>query len=435
MNFHQRRKLVRWRIATVLIVMPLCLLVSLNLVNAENWPQWRGPKLDGTSDERDLPVKWSMTENIAWRLAMPDRSASAPIVWVEKIFLSVADGKDLYLWCVDRQQGSVLWKRMLGGANRRQRKQNMSSPSPVTDGGNVWVMTGTGIIKCFDFAGGELWSRDIQKDYGRFGINHGYSSSPLLYEDSLYVQVVHGTKTDEPSYVLRIDKKTGKTVWRIERPSNAVRESLDSYATPALLKEGDVVQIVVLGGDCVTGHDVASGKEVWRGNGLNPTKNPVFHAVASPVVFDGVIYAPARVKPLTAFRTGGQADITNTHRLWTHNNGPHVTTPVTDGRFLYSVSDNGVMWCINAKTGEDIYGRQRLNPGTYSSSPVLADGKIYITNEDGLTSVVKAGPKFEILAENQLDGYCLSTPAISDGQIFIRTAQNLYCIGKRATGS
>ncbi len=426
---------MRRRITIALIVIPMCLLISLNLVIAENWPQWRGPKLDGTSDERNLPIKWSMTENIAWKLAMPERSASAPIVWGEKVFLSVAEDKNIYLWCIDRQQGNMLWKRLLGGENRRQRKQNMSSPSPVSDGSNVWVMTGTGIIKCFDFAGGEIWSRDIQKEYGRFGMNHGYSSSPLLYEDSLYLQVVHGTKTDEPSYVLRIEKKTGKTVWRIERPSNAVRESLDSYATPALLKEGEVVQIVVLGGDCMTGHDVGSGKEVWRANGLNPTQNPVFHAVASPVVFDGVIYAPARVKPFTAFRTGGHADITNTHRLWTHSNGPHVTTPVTDGQYLYSVSDNGVMWCINAKTGEDIYGRQRLNPGTYSASPVLADGKIYITNEDGLTNVVKAGPKFEILAENQLDGYCLSTPAISDGQIFIRTAENLYCIGKRATGN
>jgi outer membrane protein assembly factor BamB len=426
---------VRRRITIAFIVIPLCLLISLNFVIAENWPQWRGPKLNGTSDERDLPVKWSMTENITWKVAMPDRSASAPIIWGEKVFLSVADDKNIYLWCIDRQQGNVVWKRLLGGENRRQRKQNMSSPSPVSDGSNVWVMTGTGIIKCFDFSGGEIWSRDIQKEYGRFGMNHGYSSSPLLYEDSLYLQVVHGTKTDEPSYVMRIDKKTGKTVWRIERPSNAVRESLDSYATPALLKEGAVVQIVVLGGDCMTGHDVGSGKEVWRANGLNPTKNPVFHAVASPVVFDGVIYAPGRVKPFTAFRTGGQADITDTHRLWTHNNGPHVTTPVTDGQYLYSVSDNGVMWCINAKTGEDVYGRQRLNPGTYSASPVLADGKLYITNEDGVTNVVKAGPKFEILAENQLEGYCLSTPAISDGQIFIRTAENLYCIGKRAAGN
>jgi outer membrane protein assembly factor BamB len=231
---------------------------------------------------------------------------------------------------------------------------------------------------------------------------------------------------------LRIDNQTGQTLWRVERPTTAVRESVDSYATPTLLKYGDQVQIVILGGDCVTGHDLATGKELWRGNGLNPTNNPVFHAVASPVVYDGVIYAPTRVKPLTAFRAGGQADITNTHRLWVSNNGPHVTTPVTDGQYFYSVSDNGVLWCLNAKTGEDVYGRARLRSGTYSSSPVLADGKLYISNEDGVTTVVKAGPKFEILAENELEGYCLSTPAISDGQIFIRTAQNLYCIGKRA---
>jgi outer membrane protein assembly factor BamB len=424
---------MRQRLPLASMMALIFLIFSLHAVNAENWPQWRGPMLNGISNEKDLPVKWSMTENLAWKLAMPDRSASTPIVWGEQIFLNVADGKDLYLWRVDRQAGGLLWKRRLGGENHMQRKQNMSSPSPVTDGEKVWVITGAGILKCFDFKGNELWARDIQKDYGRFGLNHGYSSSPLLYGGSIFLQVVHGTKTDQPSYLLRIDKQTGKTIWRLDRPANAKGESRDSYATPALLKDGDTVQIVVLGADCVTGHDLATGKELWRGNGLNPTNNDVFHAVASPVVYDGVIYAPARVKPLTAFRAGGEADITNTHRLWTSDHGPHVTTPVTDGRYLYVVGDNGVMWCLNAKTGEEIYGRQRLKSGTYSSSPVLADGKLYISNEDGLTTVVKAGPKFEILAENQLEGFCLSTPAISDGQIFIRTAQNLYCVGRRVT--
>jgi outer membrane protein assembly factor BamB len=418
------------KLKLILVFAPLSIIISLNFVFADNWPQWRGPMLNGTSKEQDLPVKWGMTENIAWKLPMPDRSASAAIIWGDQIFLNVADGKEIYLWCVDRREGSILWKRLLGGENRRQRKQNMSSPSPVTDGRNVWVMTGTGILKCFEFSGKELWARNIQKDYGPFGMNHGYSSSPLLHENALFLQVVHGTKTDAPSYILRIDKNTGKTVWRIERPSDAIRESLDSYATPALLQEGETTQIVILGGDCITGHDPATGKEIWRGNGLNPTKNPVFHAVASPVVFDGIIYAPARVKPLTAFRTGGLADITNSHRLWTSNFGPHVSTPVTDGSYFYSVSDNGVLSCLNAKTGEMIYGRQRLKSGDYSSSPLLADGKLYLTNEDGLTSVIKAGPKFEILAENQLEGYCLSTPAISNGQIFIRTSEYLYCIGR-----
>ncbi|MGH9850690.1 MAG: PQQ-binding-like beta-propeller repeat protein, partial [Blastocatellia bacterium] len=276
-------------------------------------------------------------------------------------------------------------------------------------------------------------ARDIQKDYGKFGLNHGYASSPLLYQDSLFVQVLHGMKTDDPSYVLRIDKKTGKTIWRVERPTAAIRESPDSYATPALLRYGNNLEIVILGGDCVTGHDLATGKELWRGNGLNPQNNPMYRVIASPLAFDGVIYAPTRVRPLTAFRAGGRGDITETHRLWAFQNGPDVPSPVTDGKYLYTISDNGVAWCLDAKTGAEIYGRQRLKPGTYSSSPVLADGKIYITSEEGVTTVYKAGPQFEILAENSLNDYCLSSVAISDGQLFIRTAQNLYCIGKRVT--
>jgi outer membrane protein assembly factor BamB len=325
----------------------------------------------------------------------------------------------------------VGWKKLLGGGNHMMRKQNMSSPSPVTDGRNVWVMTGTGILKSFDFSGNEQWARDLQKEYGRFGLNWGYASSPLLYEDSLYVQVLHGMKTDDPSYVMRIDKKTGKTIWRVERPTNAQRESPDSYATPTLLRNGRNIELVILGGDCITGHDPATGKELWRGNGLNPDNNPFYRVIASPVVVDGVVYAPTRVKPLTAFRGGGRGDITETHRLWTFNTGPDVPTPVSDGKYFYSVSDNGVMWCLDARTGKEIYGRQRLRSGTYSSSPVLADGKLYVSNEDGLTTVIKAGPQFEILAENDLGDYCLSSPAISDGQIFIRTSKYLYCIGKR----
>jgi outer membrane protein assembly factor BamB len=307
----------------------------------------------------------------------------------------------------------------------------MSSPSPVTDGRNVFVMTGTGMLKGFDFDGKELWSRDIQQDYGKFGLNWGYASSPLLYEDSLFVQVLHGMRTDDPSYVMRIDKRSGKTVWKVERPTKAIMESPDSYTTPALLRHGRSIEIVITGGDCVTGHDLATGKELWRVNGLNPGNNPNYRIVASPIVVDGIIYAPTRVKPLLAIKAGGRGDITETHRAWAFQNGPDVPTPVTDGKYFYSVDDRGVTWCLDAKTGEVIYGPQRISPGTYSASPVLADGKIYITNEDGLTTVIKAGPKFEVVAESNLNDYCLSSPAISDGQIFIRTTQFLYCIGKR----
>ena len=236
--------------------------------------------------------------------------------------------------------------------------------------------------------------------------------------------------TDDPSYILRIDKKTGKTLWRMERPTKAIRESPDSYTTPAIVKTKTGVELVVSGGDCVTGHDLATGKELWRLNGLNPQNNPSYRIVASPVVLDDLVFVPSRERPLIAVRAGGRGDVFRSHFVWSTNNGPDVPTPVTDGKYLYIVRDNGVMFCYDAHTGAEIYGRQRVRPGTYSASPVLADGKIYVTSEDGVTTVVKAGPQFEMLAENDLNGYTLSSPVIVNGQIFIRTDSTLWPIGQ-----
>ncbi len=407
------------------------LFVSFTVIRADNWPQWRGPSLNGVSNEKNLPVKWTAEENVSWKVPMPGASGSTPIIWRDRIFLNVAEGDNLSIWCLNKSNGEVLWKKPLGAGNVKMRKHNMSSPSPVTDGRSVYVMTGTGILKGFDFSGKELWTRDIQKEYGEFGLNWGYASSPLLHEDSLYVQVLHGMKTDEPSYVMRIDKKNGKTLWKVDRPTNAIRESPDSYTTPGLLRYGKTTEIVITGGDCVTGHDPATGKELWRANGLNPDNSPMYRIVASPIIFDNIIYAPTRVKPLLALKAGGRGDITSSHVLWSTVNGPDVPTPVTDGKYFYVVNDRGIMFCLDAKTGAEVYANQRIKPGTYSGSPVLADGKIYITNEDGLTTVVAAGPKFEVLAENPLGDYVLSSPAISDGQIFIRTSTHLYAIGKK----
>lgn len=401
-------------------------------VSAENWPQWRGPSLNGVSAEKNLAVKWSATENIAWKLAVPSRSGATPIIWNNHIFLNVAlqDATgDLELWCVDRRKGEVLWKKPLGGGNMRQRKQNMSSPSPVTDGTHVWAMTGTGVLKAFDFTGKALWTRDIQADYGRFGHNWGFASSPLLHGDALYVPVLHGMKTDDPSYVLRIDKATGKTVWKVERPTDAIMESPDAYTTPALLTYGNATEIVVTGGDVVTGHDPATGKELWRSDGLNPRNIPSYRIVSSPVVAGGLVIAPTRERPMLALKPGGTGDVTTTHRAWSSDLGPDVPTPVSDGTLLYVVRDNGVVHALNLQTGAIVWGPERLRPGTYSASPILGDGRIYITSEDGVTSVFSAGPTFEILAENAVEEYTLSSIAISQGQLFLRTDKHLYAIG------
>ena len=400
-------------------------------LTAEEWPQWRGPMLNGTSSEKNLPIRWSTTENVTWKLAMPERSGSTPIVWGDYVFLNVGEGSNLSLWAVDRTSGAVRWKRPLSGGNRRMMKQQMSSPSPVTDGRSVWVMTGTGVLKAFDFSGKELWGRDIQADYGRFGLQWGYASSPLLFEDSLYVQVLHGMHTDDPSYLLRIDKATGKTVWRVLRTTRARFESPDAYTTPALLKHGDSTEIVITGGDVVTGHDPATGQELWRADGLNPSNDGSYRIVASPVVYGDLLFAPSRERPLLALKPGGRGDVTKSHVLWSFNNGPDVPTPVSDGTYLYSINDRGILYCLDARTGKVIYGPQRLRNATYSGSAVLADGRIYITDEDGVTTVIRSGPKFELLSQNDLQDYTLSSPAISDGQIFVRTASFIYAIGRR----
>jgi outer membrane protein assembly factor BamB len=399
--------------------------------SAEHWPQWRGPLLNGVSHEMGLPVRWSPTENIAWKLAMPDLSGATPIVWADRVFLNVAEGGQLFLWAVDRANGSVTWKRPLGGGDHRMRKQNMSSPSPVTDGRSVWVMTGTGILKAFSVSGEERWTRDIQKDYGPFGLNWGYASSPLLEGDALYVQVLHGMKTDDPSYVMRIDGQTGKTVWQVERPTRAVSESPDAYTTPTVVRAGGRTEIIVSGGDVVTAHDPATGKELWRVDGLNPDNHPYHRIVASPLVAGDLVFAPSRERPLLAIRPGGRGDVSTSHRVWSFDNGPDVPTPVSDGTYFYSVNDRGIVYCLDAKTGRTLYGPQRIKPGTYSASPVLAGGHIYITSEEGVTSVFKAGPAFAPVAENTVDEYVLSSIAVSEGQLFLRTSKHLYAIGER----
>ena len=183
----------------------------------------------------------------------------------------------------------------------------------------------------------------------------------------------------------------------------------------------------------MTGHDVNTGQELWRADVLNPTNDLAYRIVASPVVHGELIIAPTRERPMVVMRPGGRGDVAKTHIMWEFQNGPDVPTPVTDGTYLYVVNDRGIMWCLDAKTGKEIYGKQRLRPSTYSGSFTMADGKLYITNEDGLTTVLRTGPKFEILAENDFADYSLSSPAVSEGQIFIRTTGALWAIGKRAT--
>ncbi len=436
--------MIRKRVCVVLLLATL--LAPVYKVHAQdNWPQWRGPDQNGVSAATELPTTWSLTKNIVWKTALPSWSASTPIIWGDRIFVTSPSpaaseeekepgGKELLLLCISRVNGKELWRHKLHEGNWLYRKQNNTSPSPVTDGKHVWVVTGTGQVTALDMDGKVLWKRNLQKDYGDFGLNFGYASSPLLYDGKLILEVLHGFRTDDPSYIVAFDTMTGKELWRRERPTDAWAESPDAYTTPAVLTQGKVTQVVISGGDYVTGHDPETGKELWRAGGLNPEKRRNYRVVASPLVVNDMIYAPTRKRPLLALRAGGGGDVTdNIVWRWTGAGAPDVPTPVCDGSYFYMVDDRGRATCLDAKSGEVIWGPERTAQGIVSSSPVLADGKLYILNEMAVSTVLAAGPEFKLLATNELDGtYTLSSPAVSGSWLFIRTATHLYCIGKKA---
>jgi outer membrane protein assembly factor BamB len=410
-----------------------------------DWPQWRGPESNGTAPKaHNLPVSWSSSQNILWRTKLPSWSAATPAVLQDLIFATSAEEGSprlrseipgnpaldkIFLVAINRKDGSIRWQRQVDAGNRLFQKQNSASPSPITDGRYVWIMTGNGKLTCFALDGKEVWKRDIQAEYGKFGLNHGYASTPLLHRDRLYVQVLHGMLTDDPSYIFAVDKITGKTVWKMDRPTDARGESPDNYATPQMVKVEAKLQLVISGGDYVTGHELDTGKELWRMGGFNPSNNTANRTIASSLVIGENIFTPSmRGRPFVAFRAGGVGDITGKNQLWINNLGADVPTPTTDGKYIYILGDSGIMHCLEAVTGNIVYQGQRIENGTYSASPLLADGKIYCISEDGITTVVKAGPAFEILGKNKLESLTLASPVADDSQIFIRTADYLYCI-------
>ncbi len=428
----------------------------------EAWPHWRGPHHNGVTQAVGLPTKWSLTENIKWKTPLPSWSAGTPIIWGERIFVTSPSkgereagdwggqseapaqgrrggqtgrqdpgGPRLLLLCLSKKDGKILWERELDDKNEIHRKQNDSTPSPVTDGKYVFAVTGTGKVAALDMDGNEVWQTDLQRDYGPFGHNWGYGSSPLLHDGVLFVEVLHGMKTDDPSYIVAFEAASGRVLWRRERPTDAERESPDAYTTPVLLEEDGRTQIVISGGDYVTGHDPKTGEEIWRAGGLNPLKRSNYRIVGTPIIVDGIIYAPTRNKPLLALKTGGKGDITSSHLVWQYDGSgtADVPSPVSDGRYLYIVDDRGMVTCLDAKKGKPVWGPEPTTEGIVSASPLLAGGKIYILNENAVTTIVSVGPEFKLLGSNELDGtYTLASPAVSGSQLFIRTSTHLYCI-------
>jgi outer membrane protein assembly factor BamB len=409
-------------------------------LQAENWPQWRGPSSNGISTEEGIPVEWDRSDNVDWRLPMPGPAGSTPVVWGERVFVTSVDGEELVLLCIGTD-GKQRWRRVVGRGNKNVRRDegNTASNSPVTDGELVWSMMANGAIGCYDMQGKEVWKMNLQDRYGDFKIQFGMTSTPTLYGDLLYFQLIHGDYKGETkeAMVVALDKRTGKEVWKHDRQSDAYGENEHSYASPIVYDDGKLKLLITHGGDYTIAHDLADGHEVWRCGGLNPHDDPrkeyhrTLRFVASPAAVPGMIVIPtAKNSRVVAIRPDLSGDITDDDQahIWTRpENTPDVPSPLIHDGLVYLCRENGNLICMEADTGDELY-QKRTTRDRHRASPVFADGHVYLTARNGRVTVVRAGRDFEIVAVNDLEEPTTSSPAISNGTIYIRTFEALWAI-------
>jgi outer membrane protein assembly factor BamB len=431
------------------------LLFTLSLLpaRAENWPQWRGPAFNGTSPETGLPSDWSLEKGVKWKCPLPGPSGATPVIWGDSIFVSSPDpDKNLGLLCIDRKDGKVRWqKTLVEGGNMEKGRGNSASPSPVTDGKAVYVMYATGDLIALDFSGKELWRRNLGKDYGKLAFMWLYGSSPLLFDGKLYIQVLQrspapdtypglaGAAGDRESYLLALEPATGKTLWKHVRPTEAKTDSKESYATPVPhIGPDGKAQLLLVGGDCLTGHDPKTGQELWRGYGINRKGGEFMRVVTSPVsAGDLAVACGPKKEQAIAFHTNLKGDISTSGLAWVFDEKktPDVCTPAYyKGKLFVLEGDSGTLTCLDPKTGEKKWqGTLGEAPRvTIRASPTVADGKIYIINEKGTVFICGTGDEFQLLktipmGDAEGTRACI---AISNKQLFIRTTQNLYCVGQ-----
>jgi outer membrane protein assembly factor BamB len=391
---------------------------------AENWPQWRGPTGQGISQESDVPLEWSATKNVKWKVKLPGPGNSTPIVWEDKVFLTCAEngGTVCSLFCFDRKTGQELWKRSATAEKQLTHGTNpYCASSPTTDGKAVYVWLDSAGLFAYDFEGNELW----RKDLGKFEHIWGTASSPVLYQDLVILSAGPGLN----AFIVAMNKSTGEEVWRVTLPgmvSEKVEEYRGSWSTPVLYDFDGQTQMILMLPERLVALDPRTGKEIWFCRGLGKL------TYTSALVSDEVIVAMSGFHgPSMAVKPGGQGDVTETHRLWLNEgnklNPQRVGSGVIVGGNVYILNEPGHAWCLNPQTGERLWEKDRLT-GTSWCSMVHAAGRLYATTERGDTVVLEPNPQeCKELSRNQVSETTRASLAISDGQVFQRTYEHLYC--------
>ena len=411
---------------------------------AGDWPHWRGPFLNGSSEEKDLPSSWGESENVVWVSELPGPGGATPVISKGRIYVSSTkkDGDELLALCFDARSGKELWRKKLGASSREVPRNNMATPSPVTDGERVYFMYGSGELAGLNSEGNILWQRNIEAEHGNISIKYGYSSSPLLYDDKLYVLIHRRNKSYRSpesntldSFILAVDPKTGKNIWRQPRKTDALDESLDSYTSPILYNGKERAEILIIGGDYVTGNDAVTGKELWR-YGYAERKSERWRNVSSVVTGEGLIYGvrPRGGNGLFALKSGGTGTVGDDKVAWSFDGPtPDVCTPLYYKGNLYVLDGKRgrVLTCLDAKTGRQKW-QGRLGGGAPLYASVTgADDKLYCINEDGEAVVLAADDgEFKILSRIDMgDKPVQASIAIAGGKLYIRTASKLTCVG------
>jgi outer membrane protein assembly factor BamB len=418
------------------------------------WHQWRGPHFNGASDATNIPEKFDDSTNVRWTTAMPGPGSGTPIVAADRVFVSALDkaSKKLLAMCVSRTDGKILWSKEVGEGFVENPRNNLASPSPLTDGKTVWFYYGSGDLVAFDLEGNQKWARNIAKDFGAFNYQWIYGSSPALYEGRLYIQVLHrdvpvgrGNRGNSaqsgpaPSYLLAIDPTTGKDIWKHDRPNEAVAESKESYGTPIPLEVGGKKLILAIGGDCVTANDAATGDEVWRCGGWNPQKQSSWRIVPTVVVAGGLVIAcPPKGGAVFAIKPDGAGDVTKTHVAWTNKElTSDVCVPLFYKDKLFVLNgDKKTLYRVDPASGKIEASLNLGGNDVFRASPTAADGKIFCMNEAGEVWVISpAGDKLTVANKTDLGAggqlASRSSVALADGEVFVRTGEKLYCIGAK----
>jgi outer membrane protein assembly factor BamB len=425
--------------------------MSASLLHAENWAHWRGPNFNGSTSETGFPESWSQTDNIAWSVDLPGSSAATPIVYGDTVFVSSVDAtkNTLLALAFDRKTGKKLWERVVAEGTSQDTRSNYASPSPTTDGKHVYFFYGNGDLVAFTMQGEEAWKRDLQEDFGPFAFQWTFSTSPTLWNNKLYMQVLQrdvpvegkgraGGKIE--SYLLALDLATGKTIWRHVRPSEANAESLEAFSTPIPFEHDGRTELLITGGDVITGHNPETGEELWRWGTWNPERIGHWRLVPSPVAGGGVVLACApKQNPIYAVKLGGEGTLDDSALAWiskdTEELSTDVPTPAFDDGDFFVLSDvRKTLVRSDPATGKVEWSVKTPGRVKYEASPLVADGKVYIVNFDGLVTVLKATDGTilnEIPMDAPQDGEMVrSSIAASQGQLFIRTTRKLYCVGK-----